>query len=154
MRANLSTAADGYLEASKFPREGAGLLSSLVATDGLIELGETVTLDDGRVVNGMDYLSAPLPGKKLVIFGDTAPCSAALALAKNADLIVHEATLEAAMEEKANSRGHSSTHQAAQLARDASAGKLLITHQPVVPCVANLQPQGVVPGRFAALRLR
>jgi len=31
------------LEAQKFPREGAGLLSSLVETDGLAELGEAVT---------------------------------------------------------------------------------------------------------------
>jgi molybdopterin molybdotransferase len=30
------------LEAVKFPREGAGLLSSLVETDGLVELGEDV----------------------------------------------------------------------------------------------------------------
>ena len=34
---------DGALEAIKFPREGAGLLSSLVETDGLIELGEDIT---------------------------------------------------------------------------------------------------------------
>jgi ribonuclease BN (tRNA processing enzyme) len=40
--------------------------------------------------------------------------------------MVHEATLEYAMEEKANSRGHSSTHQAAQLARDAGAGDSLL----------------------------
>lgn len=90
--------------------------------------GDTVTLEDGRIVNGQDYLSAPQPGKTLVIFGDTAPCPPALALARHADVIVHEATLEAAMEEKANRRGHSSTRQAAQLARDASAGKLLVTH--------------------------
>ncbi|TCD14757.1 ribonuclease Z [Lelliottia amnigena] len=90
--------------------------------------GDTVTLEDGRIVNGQNYLSAPQPGKTLVIFGDTAPCPAALALARHADVIVHEATLEAAMEEKANRRGHSSTRQAAQLARDASAGKLLVTH--------------------------
>jgi ribonuclease Z len=42
--------------------------------------------------------------------------------------MVHEATLETAMEEKANSRGHSSTRQAAQLARDAGVGRLIITH--------------------------
>ena len=36
-------AADGVLEAVKFPREGAGLLSSLVETDGLVELGEEIT---------------------------------------------------------------------------------------------------------------
>jgi molybdopterin molybdotransferase len=43
VRATLRQAADGALEAVKFPREGAGLLSSLVDTDGLVELGETVT---------------------------------------------------------------------------------------------------------------
>jgi molybdopterin molybdotransferase len=43
VRVNLRTSADGVLEAVKFPREGAGLLSSLVETDGLVELGEDVT---------------------------------------------------------------------------------------------------------------
>jgi ribonuclease Z len=42
--------------------------------------------------------------------------------------MVHEATLETAMEEKANGRGHSSTRQAAQLARDAGVGRLIVTH--------------------------
>jgi ribonuclease Z len=90
--------------------------------------GETVTLEDGRVINGQDYLAAPQPGKKLAIFGDTAPCPAALTLAQGVDVMVHEATLETAMEEKANSRGHSSTRQAAQLARDAGVGRLIVTH--------------------------
>ena len=40
VRVNLRKARDGVLEAVKFPREGAGLLSSLVDTDGLVELGE------------------------------------------------------------------------------------------------------------------
>ena len=90
--------------------------------------GETVTLEDGRLINGQDYLSAPQSGKKLAIFGDTAPCPGALLLAQGVDLLVHEATLEAAMEEKANSRGHSSTRQAGQLARQAGVKKLMMTH--------------------------
>lgn len=93
-----------------------------------LKSGETVTLPDGRIVHGEDFLAPAIPGKKLAIFGDTAPCPAALQLAQGVDIMVHEATLEYAMEEKANSRGHSSTHQAAQLARDAGAGRLVITH--------------------------
>jgi len=93
-----------------------------------LKLGDTVTLEDGRRVNGRDYLSAPQPGKKLAIFGDTAPCPSALHLARGVDVMVHEATLETAMEEKANGRGHSSTRQAAQLARAAGVGKLIVTH--------------------------
>ena len=93
-----------------------------------LKQGETVTLEDGREINGQRYLSAPQPGKTLAIFGDTSPCVGAMRLAQGVDVMVHEATLEAAMEEKANGRGHSSTRQAAQLARDANAGKLIITH--------------------------
>ncbi|MGL5602985.1 MAG: ribonuclease Z [Silvania sp.] len=111
--------------------DGAALAAAGVPSGPLyqqLKRGERVTLQDGRVINGADYLSPPRPGKTLAIFGDTAPCEAALALAKGVDLLVHEATLETAMEEKANSRGHSSTRQAAQLAHDAQARKLVITH--------------------------
>jgi ribonuclease Z len=90
--------------------------------------GETITLADGRIINGLDYLAPPRPGKTLAIFGDTGPTPAALALARGADVMVHEATLEAAMAQKANSRGHSTSHQAAELARDAGVRRLIITH--------------------------
>ncbi|ALB63429.1 Ribonuclease Z [Cronobacter condimenti 1330] len=93
-----------------------------------LKRGETVTLEDGRKLCGADYLSAPRPGKKVAIFGDTGPTAQAEALARDVDLMVHETTLEAAMAEKANSRGHSTTHQAAALARDAGAKRLVMTH--------------------------
>lgn len=111
--------------------DGAALIAAGVPFGPLfqqLKRGESVTLEDGRTINGAEYLSPPRPGKKLAIFGDTAPCENALALAQGVDLLVHEATLEVAMEEKANSRGHSSTHQAARLARDAQVKKLIVTH--------------------------
>ena len=58
VRVTLRKAADGALEATKFPREGAGLLSSLVETDGLVELGEAVTaVEPGQVVGFLSYAS-------------------------------------------------------------------------------------------------
>jgi molybdopterin molybdotransferase len=46
------------LEAAKFPREGAGLLSSLVDTDGLVELGEEITqVEPGQTVGFLSYAS-------------------------------------------------------------------------------------------------
>lgn len=42
VRVTLRKTENGSLEAVKFPREGAGLLSSLVETDGLVELREDV----------------------------------------------------------------------------------------------------------------
>jgi molybdopterin molybdotransferase len=56
VRVHLRKAGDGTLEAVKFPREGAGLLSSLVETDGLVELGETVTnVEPGQIVGFLAY---------------------------------------------------------------------------------------------------
>jgi molybdopterin molybdotransferase len=58
VRVNLRKAADGRLEATKFPREGAGLLSSLVDTDGLVELGEEITqVEPGESVGFLSYAS-------------------------------------------------------------------------------------------------
>jgi molybdopterin molybdotransferase len=58
VRVNLRKAADGGLEAVKFPREGAGLLSSLVDTDGLVELGEDLTqVEPGQTVGFLSYAS-------------------------------------------------------------------------------------------------
>jgi len=58
VRANIRRDKDGALEAVKFPREGAGLLSSLVETDGLVELGEDVTaVKPGDIVQFLSYAS-------------------------------------------------------------------------------------------------
>jgi len=58
VRVSLRKADDGMLEAIKFPREGAGLLSSLVDTDGLVELGEEVTVvEPGQAVGFLSYAS-------------------------------------------------------------------------------------------------
>lgn len=93
-----------------------------------LKAGKTITLNDGRTINGADYLAPATPGKAVAIFGDTAPCVGALALAKGVDVMIHETTLDTSMEEKANSRGHSSTRQAAMLAKEAGVGKLIMTH--------------------------
>jgi molybdopterin molybdotransferase len=56
VRVSLRSGADGVLEAVKFPREGAGLLSSLVDSDGLVELGEHLTkIEPGMRVGFLGY---------------------------------------------------------------------------------------------------
>lgn len=58
VRVNLRRGADGALEAVKFPREGAGLLSSLADTDGLVELSEETTrVEPGESVGFLSYAS-------------------------------------------------------------------------------------------------
>jgi molybdopterin molybdotransferase len=58
VRVNLRKGENGVLEAVKFPREGAGLLSSLVDTDGLVELGEGIErVEPGQTVGFLAYAS-------------------------------------------------------------------------------------------------
>jgi molybdopterin molybdotransferase len=55
VRVSLRAAADG-VEAVKFPRDGAGVITSLTETDGLVELGEEVTeIAPGTMVNFLSY---------------------------------------------------------------------------------------------------
>ena len=56
VRVRLATDEDGVQSAAKFPRDGAGILSSLVAADGLVELGEDVTqLEPGTMVDFLPF---------------------------------------------------------------------------------------------------
>ena len=56
VRAKLVTGVDGDLMAVKFPREGAGILSSLVDSHGLVELPEEMTqLTRGTMVDFLPF---------------------------------------------------------------------------------------------------
>ena len=59
VRVNLRKGEDGVLEAIKFPREGAGLLSSLVDTDGLVgtRLKRSPVVEPGQTVGFLSYAS-------------------------------------------------------------------------------------------------
>ncbi len=59
-------------------------------------------------------------GKSFVYSSDTEPSANLAALARGAGLLIHEATGKGA--------GHSSAAQAAAVAREAQAGKLLLIH--------------------------
>ena len=56
VRARLVADGSGGLAARKFPRDGAGILSSLVESDGLVELPESLTyLDAGSMVDFLPF---------------------------------------------------------------------------------------------------
>jgi molybdopterin molybdotransferase len=58
VRVSLQAAPDGSIEASKYAQDGAGVLTSLTETDGLVELGEDVTtVEPGASVGFLSYAS-------------------------------------------------------------------------------------------------
>ncbi|HWO76177.1 MAG TPA: ribonuclease Z [Bacillus sp. (in: firmicutes)] len=89
--------------------------------------GETVEYD-GQVLNGKDFVGPPIKGRVVAILGDTVPCQTAVELSQNANIVVHEATFSEHEEEMARNYFHSTTKQAALLAREANARQLCMTH--------------------------
>ncbi len=95
---------------------------------GQLKAGETITLPDGRVVDGRGLVGPERPGRKVVVCGDTGVTPAAVELALGADVLVHEATFASDQKERAVAAGHSTAAEAAAVARAAGVGTLILTH--------------------------
>lgn len=95
---------------------------------GELKQGKTVHLEDGRVLDGRQFLSPPLPGEVVVYLGDTRPTPNAIILANRADVLIHEATFGKALSEKARLHYHSTTVEAATIAKKANVKTLILTH--------------------------
>jgi ribonuclease Z len=95
---------------------------------GLIHRGESVTLENGRVVESSELVGPRRSGRTVVITGDTRPCETTVEAARNADLLVHEATFGDEEAERAIETGHSTAREAAIVARQAGCRKLLLSH--------------------------
>ncbi|KAA0717459.1 Zinc phosphodiesterase ELAC protein 1 [Triplophysa tibetana] len=97
---------------------------------GRLKNGESVTLENGRVLTAGEVLEAPLKGRKVCVFGD---CSAPLGegfkrACQGADVLVHEATLEDGQRDKAVEHGHSTPGMAAGVALACGARTLVLHH--------------------------
>jgi ribonuclease Z len=95
---------------------------------GILQRGESVTLDDGRVLTPDAVLGPARPGRTIVYSGDTGPSEVVQALAEGADVLVHEATFLEEEHERAAETQHSTAAQAATLAQKANVRLLALTH--------------------------
>ena len=73
-------------------------------------------------------MGPPRPGRKIVYTGDTGPAEDVVKLAEGADLLIHEATFDDELSERAREDGHSTPSQAAGIAKEAKARRLVLTH--------------------------
>jgi len=95
---------------------------------GRIKNKEFVELEDGRIVNGQDFVGPKQKGRIVTILGDTVEHPNSIQLAKDADVLVHESTFGSNEEDLARQYNHSTTTQAATIAKRAGVKKLLLTH--------------------------
>ncbi len=107
--------------------------------------GEDVTLEDGRIVQSADVTGDPQKGFTVAILGDTSYCSSAVELARDADILVHEATFDIETGNLAKEYGHSTIGDAARTAKEAGARTLIANHisaRFIASDVAQLLKQG------------
>jgi ribonuclease Z len=95
---------------------------------GKIHRGESVTLEDGRVVTPSELVGPTRAGRKLVISGDTSPSEAMVDFARGADLLIHEATFGEDELERARETMHSTAREAAGVAERAGVKRLVLNH--------------------------
>lgn len=93
-----------------------------------IKDGEQVKLKDGRIIHGKDFLGPEQKGKIITILGDTRRCDAATSLAYEANVLIHEATFMKNEHHLAYDYFHSTSEDAAQIAKQANVSKLILTH--------------------------
>ncbi len=108
--------------------ERAAALGVVGADVGRLVRGEAVTTESGRTVQPGEVVGPARRGASFAYVLDTAPCPGGRALAGGVDLLVHEATFGEEHAVRAAETGHSTARQAAEVARDAGAGRLLLTH--------------------------
>jgi ribonuclease Z len=94
---------------------------------GQLQRGETVDGADGPV-RPDQVMGPPRPGRSFVYTPDTRPCEAAVELARGATVFLCDSTFGAELEREAAARGHSTAAQAAGMAAEAGAERLVLTH--------------------------
>jgi ribonuclease Z len=95
---------------------------------GRLQKGQSVALPDGRTIFPPDVLGPPKRGRRLAYCLDTRPCPEAASLARDADLLLYDSTLAPGAEQEAAEKGHSTSRQAAVLAKEAGVKRLVLTH--------------------------
>ena len=123
----------GYMIREKMPqhnvrKEAIARYDLSLAEIGTLKRGEDVLRPDGQVIPNSEAAYIPYEPRSYAYCSDTAPFPQLKEWVKGVTLLYHESTFPAEMEEMAAKTYHSTTLQAAQTAKDAGVGRLLVGH--------------------------
>ncbi|NBI27824.1 ribonuclease Z [Chengkuizengella marina] len=93
-----------------------------------IKKGRDIILDNGEKLIASNYVGPALKGRIVVIMGDTRICENSPKLSKDADVLVHESTFTEDLHDLAYKYYHTTSLQAAQLAKKCNVNELILTH--------------------------
>lgn len=111
------------LNAERF--EEAGLSLTLIPK---LKQGLNVELESGEVIYAEDYTYAAKPSKSYAYCSDTIFDERIVDYIRNVNVLYHEATFLHDRLDRAQQTFHTTAHQAATIAKQAEAGKLLLGH--------------------------
>ncbi|MBR5567729.1 MAG: ribonuclease Z [Bacteroidales bacterium] len=122
----------GYIIREKMPpfnvrKEAVQKYDLTLSEIGTLKRGENVVREDIVITNAEAAYRKYKP-RSYAYCSDTAPFPELAEWVKGVDLLYHEATFPADMAEMAEKTFHSTTLQAAQVAKDAGVGRLLVGH--------------------------
>lgn len=89
--------------------------------------GESVVVG-GRVITPEMVVGPKRKGRKVVYTGDTRPTERIVEVAKDADLLIHEASFTSDLQDWAIQTKHSTAREAAEIAKKANVRQLILTH--------------------------
>ena len=95
---------------------------------GTLKRGEDVIREDGSMVKASEAAYKPYSPRSYAYVSDTAPFPELSSWVKSVDLLYHEATYVQEFADKAAARHHSTTLQAATVAKEAGVGQLVVGH--------------------------
>jgi ribonuclease Z len=89
--------------------------------------GEAIELD-GKIITPEMVVGPKRSGRKIVYTGDTRPVEKIVEVAKNADVLIHDASFTEELINWARETKHSTAREAAEIAKKANVGSLILTH--------------------------
>lgn len=92
-----------------------------------LQTGEVITIN-GKTILPSQVMGQSRPGRKIVYSGDTRPCENLEKESAGADLLIHDSTLGEDLKDWALETKHSTSKEAAQVARNAKVKQLILTH--------------------------
>lgn len=92
-----------------------------------LQHGDDVEID-GAVFRPDMVCGPPREGRSVIYSGDTSPNDNLVELARGADVLIHESTFLDELSDRAEEDGHSTAAQAAEVAKRAGVGRLILTH--------------------------
>lgn len=89
--------------------------------------GESIEIE-GKVIHPETVVGEPRMGRKIVYTGDTRPVEKIVEISSDADILIHDGAFASELQDWAEETKHSTSKEAAEVAKKAKANLLILTH--------------------------